>query len=117
MVKPKVKSKPKPAIKKIDEKYIRHLKKKIDSLKKHSLSKNKYSKKKTKSRNIVVNLKSDKKQKNDKKIKEMLDKMSTEDLRQLLIKKNIIKDKSKTPDKLLKDIYMYSELCNINISK
>ena len=53
----------------------------------------------------------------DKKIKEMLDKMSTEDLRQLLIKKNIIKDKSKTPDKLLKDIYMYSELCNINISK
>ena len=47
----------------------------------------------------------------------MLDKMSTEDLRQLLIKKNIIKDKSKTPDKLLKDIYMYSELCNINISK
>ena len=44
----------------------------------------------SKSRNVVVNLKTDKKPQNNKKIKEMLDKMSSDDLRKLLVKKNII---------------------------
>jgi hypothetical protein len=103
-----------------DIEYIMKIKKKINHIKKHSLSRKKYSCKKTKNRHVIVNLKyptSEKTKKKNKEVKKKIDKMSSKDLRDVLIKKNVIKKDSKTPDKLLKDIYMYSELCNVNISK
>ena len=103
-----------------DIEYIMKIKKKINHIKKHSLSRKKYSCKKTKNRHVIVNLKyptSEKTKKKNKEVKKKIDKMSSKGLRDVLIKKNVIKRDSKTPDKLLKDIYMYSELCNVNISK
>ena len=96
------------------------IKKKINHIKKHSLSRKKYPTKKTKNRHVIVNLKcptNEKTKKKNKEVKNKIDKMSSKELRDVLIKKNVIKKDSKTPDKLLKDIYMYSELCNVNISK
>jgi hypothetical protein len=121
---PNIKSKPKPKPKrtpKQDMEYIMKIKKKINTIKRHSLSKKKYSRKKTKNRHVIVNLKpkksNDNVKKKNKQIKEKINNMSSKELRKILINKNVIKHNSKTPDKLLKDIYMYSELCNVNISK
>ena len=120
--KSKYKSTPKPKrTPKQDMEYIMKIKKKINTIKRHSLSKKKYSRKKTKNRHIIVNLKpkksNDNVKKKNKQIKEKINNMSSKELRKILINKNVIKHNSKTPDKLLKDIYMYSELCNVNISK
>ena len=118
--KSKSKSKPKRTPKQ-DMEYIMKIKKKIDTIKRNSLSKKKYSRKKTKNRHVIVNLKpkksNDNVKKKNKQIKEKINNMSSKELRKILINKNVIKHHSKTPDKLLKDIYMYSELCNVNISK
>ena len=100
-----------------NKKQLMNIKKKINSIKKHTLSRRKKYTKKSKNRHIIVNLKSPTTNKKNNMVKKLIDKLSSKDLRKLLINKNVINKNSHTPDKLLKDIYMYSELCNVNITK
>ena len=100
-----------------NKKQLMNIKNKIKAIKKHSLSRRKKYTKRSKNRHVIVNLKSPTTNKKNTAVKKLIEKLSSKDLRKILINKNVINKNSKTPDKLLKDIYMYSELCNVNITK